>query len=74
MAGDFISTIADNGFRGCAFMSLRKYLERSIEDRKIPEPCDIVGNILPLAAKGGFLCAKSAFSAFKSRLCALCGE
>ena len=58
-------------------MSLRKYLERRIEDRKIPEPCDIVGNILPWAARGGFLralCANSAFSAFKSRLCALCGE
>ena len=49
---DRMSTVAENGFRGCAFMPLRKYLERCIEDRKIPEPRDIVGNILPWAAKG----------------------
>ncbi len=36
-------------------MAMRKYLERCIDDKKRPEPRDIVGSLLPWAAKRGFL-------------------
>ena len=55
MVTDFIPEIAKAGYRLCTFMSLRKYLERCMADKKVPEPRGIVGNLLPWAAEGGFL-------------------
>ncbi len=36
-------------------MAMRKYLERCIDDKKSPEPRDVVGSLLPWAAKRGLL-------------------
>ncbi len=36
-------------------MAMRKYLERCIDDKKRPEPRDVVGSLLPWAAKRGLL-------------------
>ncbi len=55
MGSAFIPCIGKAGFRLSTFMALRKYLERCLDDKRLPEPRDIVGSLLPWAAEGGFL-------------------
>ncbi len=55
MGSAFIPSIGKAGFRLSTFMALRKYLERCLDDKRLPEPRDIVGSLLPWAAEGGFL-------------------
>ena len=53
----FILRIAGAGFRLNTFMALHKYLDRCREGNSHPQPRDIVSNLLPWAAKGGYLAA-----------------
>ena len=55
MGSAFIPSIGKAGFRLSTFMALRKYLERCLDDNRLPNPRDIVGSLLPWAAEGGFL-------------------
>ncbi len=51
----FIPRIRKARFRLDTWMAMRKHLERCIDDKKRPEPRDVMGSLLPWAAKRGLL-------------------
>ena len=55
--GDVIGRIADDGFRLSTFANLRRYLEDTRRQGDVPDPCEMIASLLPLATQSKLSCA-----------------